>query len=164
MRDGLQRQLLHEVGDDAEFDAAQNYSGALTRFVLAPESNRNYLVHELTITVQDDDSDYNLYGNLAALTNGVRIVVEQEDGNVELQDLLGGVIVKKTEDWQTAGAEVTPLNSSAGETRSTQIRLEFTPPVFVAGADGQQLAVLLHDNFSTLEGHSFLAEFDRSAN
>lgn len=159
MRSGYKPIFFTEVDDSTDSSANENY-GAEKKFVLAPASGLQYNINELIWTIGDDDSDYNKYGNLSALSTGIRLVLEDTDG-VEIMDLLAGGSIKKTEDFLEYGFVVTPLNSGAGDTRITQATKQFDEGELIVRY-GERLAwIIPAANFSTLEKHSLLAEVNR---
>lgn len=160
MRDGYHPLFLREEDDADNYKANEDYSSAIKRFVLAPAGKRVYLVDRLIITIHDSDSDYNRFGDLVALTNGVRLVIENSETKEELVDLLGGIAIKSTDDWMSAGFEVLPLNSGSA-TKVTQLVKEFKKPLILRGADNDQLAALYHDNLTGLDENNILAELEK---
>lgn len=160
MRDGYHPLLLREEDDSNNYKANEDYSAAVKRFVLAPSGSDVYLLERLIITVHDDDTDYSKFGNLVALTNGVRIVIENRDSKEELIDLLGGISIKQTSDWMTAGFSVNPMNSGA-TTKVTQLIREFERPIILRGSDRDQLAALYNDNLVGLNENNILAEIEK---
>lgn len=163
----METKLFWLSTDSGVTDASNNYSGALTRFILRPTGRLVWNVYRVFAVIEDADTDYNLFGNLAALTNGVELHRERLIGSTyeQIEQLLAGETIKKTEDWQRIGANVVPLNDSAAATRSTMVT------VFDAKAGGHNgrpiilnarftdlLAWHLNDDLSGLDGLRFGAE------
>lgn len=160
MRDGFNPLLLRESDDANNYNANEDYSGAIKRFLLTPASTDIYIVKRLIVTVSDSDTNYNLFGALSALANGVRIVLETTAGT-ELVDLLAGTSIKTLGDFLTAGFEVLPINNSAdGTTKIVQFAKTFEDLV-IRGSASERLAALYHDNLVGLDGNSILAEVEK---
>lgn len=157
--EGFNQDFLRKSTDSTRYNAIEDYSGAAVRYILAPAAGQLYRVKKLIITIQDDDGDYNKYGNLSTLSNGVQLVKETSDGTL-IQALLGGVAIKKAEDWDRVADEVRERQDGSDAIRSTVFEIVFETPVLLRADDSERLAVILNDNFSTLEGHTFFAEFE----
>jgi len=162
MIDGSQHVFFSEDADGATFSANGDYSAALTRFSLRPAATDSYFIDLITVCIKDDDSDYNLYGNLPALTNGVKLAIERVDGSTieTLGYLMDGLAIKKTDDW-CAITEPIPLNDSAGATKATTIFLKFEKPFVLRGDKGQQLSFILNDDLSGLDSHTFVGRLHK---
>lgn len=160
MRDGYHPLFLREEDDADNYKANEDYSSATKRFVLAPSGKRVYLVNRLIITIHDSDSDYNKFGDLVALTNGLRLVIENSETGEEYVDILGGIAVKCTADFMSAGFEVQPLNSGSS-TKVTQLVKEFKKPLILRGEDNDQLVALYHDDLTGLDENNILAELEK---
>ncbi len=158
MIDGSQHIFFSEDADGATFSANGNYSAALTRFSLRPAATDSYFIDLITVCIKDDDSDYNLYGNLPALTNGVGLALERVDGSTieTLGFLMDGLLIKQTDDWCKV-SEPIPLNDATGATRASTICLKFERPIVLRGDKGDQLSFLLNDDLSGLVDHTFTA-------
>lgn len=151
---------LTKSTDAEQLDANEDYTGGAVRFVLEPAAGEIYELVDLAAAIHDDDSDYNKYGNLSALSpTGIRIVVEDADDNTELRDLTAGRTITKTEDWFLINWGVEPLGSSAGATRGTRAFKTYPAEgVVINGNHNHRLAVLVPaEDFSTLEFHAFVA-------
>lgn len=160
MRDGFNPLLLRESDDANNYNANEDYSGAIKRFLLAPASTDIYSVKRIIVTVQDSDTNYDKFGNLTALSNGVRLVLETSTPT-ELVDLLAGISVTKLADFLTAGFYLLPVNdSSDGTTKVIQFAKDFED-LIVRGPASERLAALYHDNLTGLDGNSILAEVEK---
>lgn len=160
MRDGHNPIFFTELADSADYTANENY-GATQRLIIAPAEGAQYFIDKLYWTIADNDSDYNMYGNMAALSTGIRLVLEDTDGN-EIVDLLAGSSIKKTEDFFEIGFSITSLNSVANDIRLTQAVKAFDSKLVVRY--GERLAWILPAvNFSGLEKHSMLADVIKKA-
>lgn len=159
MRDGFNSLLLRESDDSNNYNANEDYSAG-KRFILTPASTDIYLLKRLVVTLQDSDTDYNLFGALAALSTGVRLVLETT-ASAELVDLLGGMTIKKLADFLTAGFHLLPVNeASTGATRVIQFAREFDGLVV---RPGERLAAIYADNLTGLDVNTVLAEVEKQA-
>lgn len=154
-------QLLEYGSDPANYDASENYSSTAARFYAAAATNDNanrvLEIRELICTVEDADSDYNKYGDLTALTNGVvfRINTLTDGTWGSTPTNLFREPVKQLTDWMKLGFAITPLNDSAGATRCLQAVKTFPDPIVIVGSQYQVFEVYLNDNLSGLAGHHF---------
>lgn len=135
---------------------AVNYNAANARFSYTPDGAAVKLLGFMMV-IEDEDSDYNKFGNVSALSNGLQLLIEETDNDVVFDVLNGGKITSV----QTAfrqGASVEPLNDSSGATRSTQIFL----PIFSQSVvqQGQRFSVLLKDDLSAVAGLYFWLYFE----
>lgn len=162
MQDGFHQVFLTKDADGATVQANVDASGAVQRWTLKPASTDLYRVNGLVVCIADSDADYNLYGNIAAMTNGVFLRRETDDGSViaTVYSLLGGVAVKQLTDWAKYG-RVYPINDSASATRTITVLIEFNQPLILRGDKGDQLSFILNDNLTALDGHTFLANLEK---
>lgn len=167
MDNQLKTKLFWLSSNSTVTDASTNYSSAVTRFVLRPTGRKVWNVYRLFVVIEDSDTDYNLFGALAALTNGITLHKERLDGSTytSLEQLLAGETIKKTEDWHRIGATLTPLNDSSAATRSTLIEIfnaksgnEGGKPIILNARFADLLAWRVNDDLSGLDGLRFGAE------
>lgn len=100
----------------------------------------------LQIIIEDVDSDYNRFGNQAALSNGLQIRIEEASDNSVIFDCLYGAKITNVQTAFRLGADIQPLNDSSGATRSTNIWLPFFGRQKIN--HNEQLAVLHADNIT----------------
>lgn len=162
MIDGSQHVFFTQDADGVTTEANGDYSAAVARFTLKPAATDSYFIDTITVCIKDSDSDANLYGNLAALANGVKLAIERVDGSTieTLGYLMDGLAIKKTDDW-CAITEPIPLNDSAGATKATTIFLKFEKPFVLRGDKGQQLSFILNDDLSGLDSHTFVGRLHK---
>jgi hypothetical protein len=162
MIDGSQHVFFTLDADGSTTEATGDYSAAVARFTLKPAATDSYFIDTITVCIKDTDSDANLYGNLPALTNGVKLAIERVDGSTieTLGYLMDGLAVKKTDDW-CAITEPIPLNNSDGETKATTVFLKFEKPFVLRGDKGHQLSFILNDDLSGLDSHTFVGRLHK---
>lgn len=162
----MQMKLMHDEDNAAITNANGDYSGAgEKRFVLVGEDQQWLRVHKLVLTIQDTDSDYNKYGDLTALSNGVQFQIEKKKPSgdpIVLQQLFSGLAIKKTEDMHITGGEIRPLNDGAGATRSTQLEIAFDKPLDIYTRHFQRLAMYMNDDLQGLLIHNCTAYYEQS--
>lgn len=142
----LKAPLLNGVGTQNAGNA--NYVSAnssIARFLLKPDGTE-IIPLGLMIVIEDTDSDYNKFGNMSALSNGLQIRIEKSLDNTVVWDCLYGGNIKSVQTAVRLGADVEPLNDSGGATRSTTIWL----PLFSQHKvhNGEQFAVFHQDNIT----------------
>lgn len=163
----MEQKLFWLSTDSTKTEASENYSGGLVRYILKPTGRIVFNVYRLFAVIEDSDTDYNLFGALAALTTGLQLHRERVFGTTyeQVEQLMAGETIKKTEDWQRIGANVVPLNDSAAATRSTLINLfdarqggHNGRPIILNARFSDLLAWHLNDDFSALDGLRFGAD------
>jgi hypothetical protein len=162
MQDGFHQILFTKDADGSTVQANVDASGAVQRWTLKPASTDLYRVNEIVVCIADSDADYNLYGNIAALTNGILLRRETNDGAVisTVYSLLGALAVKQLTHWGRYG-QVFPINDSASATRTVTVLIKFNQPIILRGDKGDQLSFILNDNLTGLDGHTFLANLEK---
>lgn len=161
MQDGFQQIFFTQDADGSTFDAKVDATTP-KRWTLKPASTDLYRVNEIVVCIADADTAYNKYGDLSALTNGVTLKRETIQGSTisEVYSLLGGQAIKQLTHWARYG-KIYPINDSAGATRSVTIKIELKQPIILRGDKGDQLSFGLADDFSGLDGHTFLANLEK---
>jgi hypothetical protein len=161
MQDGFHQIFFTEDADGTTVDANVDATTP-KRWTLKPASTDLYRVSEIVVCIADSDADYNLYGNIAALANGVTLKRETTDGSTisPVYSLLGGQAVKQLSHWAKFGC-VYPINDSASATRTVTVFIKFPQPIILRGDKGDQLSFGLADDLSTLDGHTFLANLEK---
>lgn len=157
----IKRQYFTLATDSSVVNAAGvDYSAATARFICKPIESSALMPQELLIVIEDVNTDYNKFGNLPALTNGLRIVIENSS-NVEKLDLLNGQSIKQITDVYRIGGHVEVLNDSTGATRSAQIKIPLYVGDYAVKSYGQErVAVILSDDLSALPGLYFMLDYE----
>jgi len=144
-------------------NAIGDYSGTPARFMVKTVEADLHPAR-LLIQINDADAQYNTYGNIAALTNGVLIQVEREltpGVYTFFQPLLAGIPIKQTLDWFTAGVFGVPIgDTTTGLTKGSQFVIPLPNDFVLLHAEKMVLTVYLNDDFSGLDNHQFQIQFD----
>ena len=146
--------------------AGVDYSATDGRFVHLPVQAELMaeIPKELVLIIEDTDTAPDKFGNLAALVNGIRIVVE-DSSNVEKADLLAGEVIKKVSDFHRLGGHMDALNESDGTTKSLRVRLPlYNNDYAVRSHYNERVAVILSDDLSALPGLYFILEYETLKN
>jgi len=140
-------------------NAVGNYAGAVEEFYIEPGAGECFNLTRLIVTIEDaGGGTAQEYGNIgAALTNGIEVIVENEDGTT-IMDLTDGVPVKSNGDWARLCYDVNWLDKGSGNDYIT-VRWTFAK----SGSDitleeGQRLTVQLNDSLVGLITHYFLVQ------
>jgi len=141
-------------------NAVGDYSAAVTSFYLAPAVGEVIVLEKLIIQVADKGAfAIDGYGGLAAgvVTNGVTIQFSR----------LGSVVTKLTDNAPiVTNADMSRLNTDyrlipyASSYNSSFVSFDntsFGTSLYMVGDLQDTLEVLLHDNFTGLESHRFIA-------
>jgi len=141
-------------------NAVGNYSGAVTPFYLTPATGQVIVLEKLIIQVADKGAfAIDGYGGLAGgiVTNGVTIQFKRQ----------GAVVTKLTDDSPIINnADMSRLNtdyrliSYASSYNSSSVSFDqtsFGTSLYMVGDLQDSLEVLLHDDFTGLESHRFIA-------
>lgn len=159
--------LLDTVGDGSGTkNAAVDHSGAAVAYKIKPNTSADpkvasevFDIQKLNIVIEDDGIKADLYGGLAALTNGIQVLIL--DANGTKIDLTNGVTIKKNYDYARLGK--VQESSTGAATNFVTVTIDFAKlnqyncGVRLDGAKSELLEVLLHDNFSGLTAHYFSA-------
>jgi hypothetical protein len=145
--------FLREAGGNR--NANGDYSSTATEFSYTAANHRVSL-RTLTITVTDLGAfrqDY--YGVVSTITNGVRVLIKDEDSTV--QDLTNGTPVRSLSGWASFASRQLDLPLGPGD-GTVHINWNFSNTF---GADvilgvGQRFVIELNDDFSGLSNHFFL--------
>lgn len=151
--------FLTESGDGLgvhDFVADYSGAGAIQARLLVP-ANRVYEVDHLTAYIEGAPGALTpaLYGDLAALANGIGLRIQQ--GITTKLDITAGHPVTMNAGWSTHGATLQWLDAGGGVYAlqvELDLRIQGKPLILVAG---QALEVQLQDNFVGLVAHTFFA-------
>lgn len=166
LRSGPAQEYIHRyldsVGDGSGTkNGGLDHSGAAEEYMLVP-SGEIYRITKLRIFIEDTGGafPYDGYGAIATgtVTNGVEVKVK--DGSGDVLDLLHGIPATSNSTWLHHGQLETISPFSTGYLMV--VTLDFAASGTVVRLDptdnSQYLAVILEDNFSTIETHCFIAE------
>lgn len=148
----LLRQFASTVGDGSgTVNGASDSSAAAVELAVTPAAGQEYRIDRLIVFVEDNAA---LVGDVfggAALTNGIRLQVLNDD-DVSLLDIDAGVPIKRFGDLMALGAEQLndPTQAAAGTNKYGAFQLRFEHPVVLNGNTPSRLAVTLNDNLSGL--------------
>ena len=94
---------------------AADYSGGTTDFYIEAPAG-GYLLLERALALIVDDANFTAggYGGLAALANGLNLVVE-DPGNVQVLELTSSMPIKTNQHWSRYCYDVTYASYGAGE-------------------------------------------------
>jgi hypothetical protein len=150
-------QFLSKNGEGTGvINAIEDYSGAADRFFIKPPKGKVYRIERMIVTIRDTGSmDSGGYGNGSALTNGLRLVKENKDG--EVYDYTGGQTIKTNAQWAGYCYDLSLLQFGLGD-EFINIRWTFAKsgaPITLDSATDDQLSLIVNDNLSALTGHTF---------
>lgn len=154
-------QYLDANGDGTgAVNAIGNYATP-TPFYITPQNARErYSIERILIHVEDD-ANFNAdgYGGLSELSNGIIVRIVRRDGSIEVlsgQTVGGGALpITKNSHWARICYDTAYSGFPSGN-NYVHVRWTFGKsgePVWLEFGD--QLQVLLNDNFSTMVGHYF---------
>jgi hypothetical protein len=157
----VKRQYLTLSSDSSVVNAAGvDYSSTPARFICKPIDSSSFMPQEMLIIIEDTDTDYNKFGNLSALTNGLRVFIENSTYEQKL-DLLNGQTIKQITDIYRVGGHVEVLNDSTGATRTTMIKIPlYVGDCTVKSFGSERVSVLLSDDLSALPGLYFILDYE----
>lgn len=155
----LLRQFASTAGDGSgTVTGASNSSSAAIELSVLPAARQEYRIDSIVVFVEDNAAlAADKFGS-AALTNGIRIRVLDED-NVSLLNIDAGVPIKRLADLMALGAEqmVDSTIAAAGSNKYAAYVLKFPQPVVLNGNTTSRLAITLNDDLSNLVLLKFLA-------
>ena len=140
-----------------DFDTAND------RVILQPEGTTAFKVNRIIISISDDDSDYNLFGNID-LSSGAGLVFLKEYKRpaspepVTMQNLFGEAM-KSTRQLTRMGQLQPPLNSG-GLTKLTKIIGTYEQPIILYGRHYQRIAIPMTDDLQLLEEFTIQADIE----
>jgi len=148
-------------------DGTGNVSGNLDfsaleqSFLLSPGPGEIFKVRRLIVFIKGTANvREDMYGFMTALTNGIRILILQNRplGTLEtLTDVTNGRPIKTNADWRAVcHDELTGQFSTGNKTVSYRYSFDRdSTPVILEGDNNQSLAIILNDDFTSLEEHTF---------
>jgi hypothetical protein len=156
---------LDTDGDGGGTDNANgNYASAADDFyienALGAEGGQTYEIHRMIVSAQDTASmQAQEYGNLgAALTNGIRIYVDQGGGDGETA-IDGGLAIKSNAEWGRLCYDVEVKSWGSGN-EMLLVRWTFSKAgdPLILRQKNSKLIVRLNDDFSGLIDHHFMVQ------
>jgi hypothetical protein len=135
-------------------DMAQDFSGGAQDFFIKNHAGIEDLsLFHATVTILFPGKiEFDKYGNLDALTNGIKVSITDQDDD-EIESLAGGGVIKDITDWFLHAPQETVLDSIANKTLIV-LRWDFREhgsPIRLR--EGWSLRLTLNDNFSGLDRH-----------
>jgi hypothetical protein len=155
----LLRQFASTAGDGTGTSTgASDSSVTPVELAVTPAAGQEYRIDRIVVLVEDNAAlKADVFG-AAALTNGIRIQVLNED-DVSLLNIDAGVPIKRLADLMALGAAqlVDSTIAAAGTNKYAAYVLDFPQPVVLNGNTPSRLAVTLNDDLSGLVLLKFLA-------
>jgi hypothetical protein len=164
-RTGAQHRLVFQYLDTLGTgaggkNAVSDYSSTADTFFISPDSGFAFRVWQLVLYVRDDTIPTpEVYGGMdTALTNG--ILVEQYKASVDspILDLTDGIRIKRNDDFQ----QLTGVQRSyQAVTKDSSVTVTFDfvntfgQAMRLSGTDGDELRVIVADDFTHLVEHRF---------
>lgn len=147
--------LLDTVGDGSGTKSAiGNYSSAVEEFLIT-NPTRQIQIRRMLVEIRDTGLfSQERYGTIAALTNGIEVVVKDDSGTIQL-NITDGVPIKSLAHWGAKCFDMSPLPSGSGD-GFVNVRWTFGRN----GSDillpaGWSLVVQLNDDLTGLIDHTF---------
>ena len=151
----LLRQFLSTEGDGSgTVSGASDFSSVAGELFIQPASKQEHRIEQLIVFIEDNAALLGDTFGSAALTNGIRIRVLDDEDAATL-DITGGLAVKRIADFLSLGARVT--GDSSGTNKYAAYILDFPQPVVLNGNTPTRLAVTLNDDLSNLVLLKFMA-------
>jgi len=153
---------LDTVGDGSGTkNAAVDHSGAAESYQITPGAGVIMRVQRLVFYIRDGATwDYDKYGTAVVLTNGIEIRVYDAGTPATVLDISHAIPIKSTGHLAGFCGNISAITTSAGTDHMVSCVLDFTACGQVLRLDGdadEQLEVVLHDDFSGLVEHYFVA-------
>ncbi len=141
--------------DGSETNAIGDYSGGPVAFVYQPNPGEKVLIHRFIATIQAVGIlSTTKYGTNLTLTNGIRVMLQDDTATV--RDFTSGHRIVINPDWCMY------CNRTREGSNFQAAQWDFTaigPPILLDGdKDNERLAIVVHDNFTTLLQHRFLVQ------
>ena len=151
---------LDSVGNGTgDIDATGNYSGAIQDFLIT--SVGESYIHRLLISIEDSSGfKAEIYGSGSALSNGIRLLVRDDD-DTELAVFTNGHVVTTNSHWAIYcyDVDVKSWRSTGSGNELLVARWTFTRMGAPLKLDaGHSLVVELNDDFMGLIHHDFIVQ------
>jgi len=143
-------------------DSAVDHSSSQGKYFITPQSETEILeIHRGIVHVADGSIfSAEKYGGIAALTNGIRIVILDADDDI-ICDLTDGLPIKSNGEWGRVCFDAVPSNYGQGD-EYLNVRWTFSKsgsPITLAY--GEKLAMLIDDDLSDLLSHTIQVQGQR---
>ena len=143
-----------------------NTNSSVTPLLLkvTPGPTETFKISRMIVYIEDTSIDSGGYGGISALTNGIHIHVIRnsgEAGEVILWDITGRDIKKNTH-WKSLCHDEIYSNYGTG-TESLSYRYTFTndgAPIIISGANKEEFRIILNDDLTGLQSHTFRIGMD----
>lgn len=142
------------------FNANGDYSSTEEIFYIQPPSDKVYCIQRMIGMIEDSNNmraEY--YGDMGvALTNGITVRVSNNNGVI--LDMTNGHPIKRNAEWGQFCYDV-DLKSWGTGNEFILIKWDLSLPeqsLFLTGANGDKLELILNDDFSGLVSHHFVIE------
>ena len=148
----ITRFLKDSTGDA---NAARDFSGEATEFIICPENDQMFCLSTLNIVIADVGAFTPFtYGCRSGLVNG--IAVQEHDSEGIVNDFTNGNVITNNLGWAGYGDSVDFITWDAGhKTLISRYNFSDCHRVQLDSLKGDYLAVILNDDFSGLSAHNF---------
>jgi len=148
----LLRQFASTVGDGTgTVTGASDSSSVAVKLKVSPAAGQTYKIDRIIVLVEDNAAlKYDTFGT-AALTNGIRIQVLDDD-DVSLLNIDAGAPIKRLGDLAGLGGEqiVDSTQAAAGTNKFAVFILRFPDGITLNGDTPSRLEVKFNDDLSNL--------------
>ena len=150
-----------DIGDGSGVDnAIGDYSITPKSFKIAPAVGETFSVERMIVYIRDTGSfDADKYGNNITLTNGITIRVKTDIGGADTThwDVTDNLPIKSNSGWKRLMHDELVSAYGIGD-ESVTYRYTFArdgSPIILEGDNGDELQIILNDNFTGLVEHCF---------
>lgn len=148
---------MRDVEIPSVFNARVNASVVEDVFLLVPPIDEMWVVNRMIVNIRSGAPfEADRYGNLPALTNGISLELGILGGET-ITDFTDGKPVKSNGDWGALCFDIHPVQFGAGD-NFFLARWTFTndgAPIYLRGVERHVLRVILRDDLSGLQEHTF---------
>lgn len=140
-------------------NAIGDYSSAEEIFYLQPPTGIVYRVARILVGIEDAALDWDFYGGMTALTNGVVLRISDDSGVIT--DLTDGVPVKKNANWGENCFDAELKEAPGAGNDFFQARWSYWKSGQVLRLEGtanERIEAVLNDSFTGLVNHTFKVE------
>jgi hypothetical protein len=153
-------QYLSVNGDGTGVSSAiGDYSSTEAILSIQPPPGTIYRIARMVVYIEDSGTfDSGLYGNGAALTNG--IVLRVVDDSSTISDLTAGKPIKENQQWGRACYDTNHSSYGSGN-ESLAIRWTFTKSgvyIRLDGDNNERLEAVFNDSLTALVDHTFMVQ------
>lgn len=145
------RRFLDAVGNGTGQKDLAILHESPTDFYIQPPAGVNYILHDLTILIQDSGKMYaSLYGALAALTTGLTVWIKNVSSGATLFDLTDGIPIKTNAAW-IAMSDGVGIIDDAANSGVIHLRVDFHNAIYITSKE--KFGVTVDADLSGLESH-----------